>query len=86
MSKKIVTFIESMKAEDIKTELKDLIDQESDLHLLESIKSLLKKDKLNPTLKEKLTSRALKSEQDIKEGRVHTREEAEKILRSRLGI
>lgn len=37
-------------------------------------------------LKEKLTSRALKAEEDIKEGRVYTREEFNKKLDSGLGL
>lgn len=74
-----------MKAVDIKQELRSLIDQEKDLHILEAIRTLLQKSSLNPVLKEKLTSRALKSERDIKEGNVYTRAEMEKKLDSRLG-
>lgn len=76
----------TMKAVDIKQELRSLIDQEKDLHILEAIKTLLQKSSLNPILKEKLTSRALKSEKDIKEGNIYTREEMEKKLDSRLGL
>ena len=75
-----------MKTVDIKQELRSLIDQEKDLHILEAIKTLLQKSSLNPVLKEKLTSRALKSEKDIKEGKVYTRAEMEKKLDSRLGL
>jgi len=76
----------TMKAVDIKQQLRLLIDQEKDLHILEAIKTLLQKSSLNPILKEKLTSRALKSEKDIKEGNVYTRAELEKKLDKRLGL
>jgi hypothetical protein len=56
--------------------------------IIEKLELVLKKEhqKLDPVLKEKLTSRALKAEQDIKEGRVMNREEMEKKLNTRLGI
>jgi len=75
-----------MRAIDIKEELRVLIDQERDFHILEAIRTLLAKSSLNSTLKAKLTTRALKSEQDIKEGRVLSREEMERKLDNRLGI
>lgn len=74
-----------MKSIDIKQELRVLIDEERDLHILEAIKTLLMKSSLNPVLKEKLTSRALRSEKDIKLGKVYTREEIEKKLDNSLG-
>jgi hypothetical protein len=73
-------FINTMKATDIKQELKLLIEKEKDLHILEAIKTLLVKSSLDPILKEKLTSRALKAEEDVKAGRVYTRKELEKKL------
>ena len=75
-----------MRAVDIKTELRTLIDQEHDLTVLEAIKTLLQKAGLDAKLREKLTSRALKAEQDIAEGRVMDRAELEKKLNARLGI
>ncbi|MEO0555106.1 MAG: hypothetical protein AAF149_18000 [Bacteroidota bacterium] len=75
-----------MKAIDIKQELRSLIDQENDLHILEAIKTLLQKSSLDPVLKEKLTSRALKANEDIKAGRVYSREEAEAKIKERMGI
>jgi len=75
-----------MKAIDIKSELRILIENETDNSILEAIKTLLKKTHLNPTLKEKLTSRALKSEEDITEGRVMDRTELEQRLNKHLGI
>lgn len=75
-----------MKAVDIKQELRLLIDMEEDLNVLEAIKTLLKRSSLDPSLKEKLTSRALKSEEDIEKGNVFTRKEVEKKLNDNLGI
>ena len=73
-----------MKTIDIKQELWNLIEKEDDLCLLEAIKTLLVKSSLDPELKSKLTSRALQAEEDIKAGRVYTREEFEKKLEERL--
>lgn len=64
-----------MATTDIKVELKRLIDQEVDNNVLEALKTLLNTSKLNITLKEKLNSRALKSEQDIKNQNVYTQDE-----------
>lgn len=75
-----------MKAEDIKTELRELIEKETDSSILEAIKTLLKKSSLNPILKEKLTFRALKAEQDISSEQVMDRKELETKLNGRLGI
>jgi hypothetical protein len=60
---------------DIKVELKRLIDQEEDTNVLEALKILLNKTNLNVVLKEKLNSRALKSEEDIKNQRVYNQDE-----------
>ncbi|WP_373520657.1 hypothetical protein [Aquiflexum sp.] len=76
----------AMETTDIKQELRTLIDNENDLRVLEAIRTLLVKTGLDPVLKEKLTSRALKAEEDIKAGRVFTREEIEKKLNSKLGL
>lgn len=64
-----------MSAIAIKTELKELIEQERDLSILKAIKALLKKTTLDSVLREKLTSRAIRSEEDINEGRVLNRAE-----------
>ena len=75
-----------MRAVDIKTELRELIEKETDNSILEAIKTLLKKSSLNPALKEKLTSRALKAEKDISAGRVMDRKELESKLNDKLGL
>lgn len=75
-----------MRTVDIKTELRELIEKETDISILEAIKILLEKSSLNPTLKEKLTFRALKAEEDISEGRLLNRQEVESKLKGMLGI
>ncbi|WP_276373805.1 hypothetical protein [Chryseolinea sp. H1M3-3] len=64
-----------MKTRDIKTELQKLIGQETDMGILQAIYTILLKTGLNPALKEKLTIRAMKSEEDIKANRVFSKEE-----------
>lgn len=66
-----------MAAIGIKEELKELIDQEVDHSILKAIRSLLVKARIDDTLKEKLMARALKSNEDIAENRLFTREEIE---------
>jgi predicted transcriptional regulator len=61
----------------IKTELKQLIDQEKDISMLEAIRDYLNREKMDTSLKQKLISRAEKSEADIKGGRLYSREEIE---------
>ena len=75
-----------MNKADIKTELRELIEKETDTSVLEAIKILLKKSSLNPTLKEKLTSRAIKAQEDISQGRFMNRKEVESKLNDKLGI
>jgi hypothetical protein len=75
-----------MNASDIKAELRVLIENETDLHILEAIKTLLKKSSLDPQLKEKLTARALKSEEDIKKGRLLNRNDFEQKLNTKVGL
>lgn len=64
-----------MGAVEIRTELQRMIEQETDVTVLEAIRTLLLKTALNPILKEKLTTRALKSEEDIAEGRTFSKDE-----------
>ncbi len=59
----------------IKTQLKKLIDEEQDVSVLKAIRILLQKTNSEIILKQKLTSRALKSESDIKEGRLLSKRE-----------
>ncbi|MCA4900297.1 MAG: hypothetical protein IM631_15865 [Cytophagales bacterium] len=60
---------------EIRTELQQMIEHETDLSVLQAIRTILLKTGLNPVLKEKLTARALRSEDDIKAGRVYSKEE-----------
>ncbi|MCA2951407.1 hypothetical protein [Microcystis sp. M112S1] len=64
-----------MGAMEIRTELQQMIEHETDLSVLQAIRTILLKTGLNPVLKEKLTARALRSEDDIKAGRVYSKEE-----------
>ncbi len=82
----MVIFIIDMGKADIKAELQVLIQNETDDSILEAIRTLLKKSSLDPILKQKLTSRALRAEEDIASGRVMDRQELEKKLNGRLGI
>lgn len=66
-----------MSTIEIKTELQQMIEKENDIRILEAIRTILQKTSLNPMLKEKLTERALKSERDIIEGRLLSKEEIE---------
>ena len=75
-----------MKTVDIKAELKDLIDQETNLSLLEAVKVLLAQGEYDVAVEKEMVSRALKSEEDIKEGRVFDVDEADARLNSRLGL
>lgn len=62
-----------MSTGELRTELQKMIEQEADVTVLKAIRTILQKTSLNPALKEKLTSRALKSEADIKAGRVFSK-------------
>ena len=59
----------------IKEELKQRIDLEDNPVILNAIKDLLFPEENDPIYKEKLISRALKADEDIKAGRVYTSEE-----------
>lgn len=67
--------IPEMSTVEIKTELQRMIEQETDVNVLKAIRTILHKTSLNPILRDKLTSRALKSEDDIRSGRVFNKEE-----------
>ncbi|MDX1640530.1 MAG: hypothetical protein R3220_02450 [Balneolaceae bacterium] len=71
-----------MSTSELKSELKVLIENESDPQILKAVKALLKMSEPELKLKEKLTSRALKAEKDIKEGKLHDRKEVERRLQT----
>ena len=73
-----------MSSDSIKTDLKALIEQEGDITILKAIKALLQKTALNPELKEKLTRRAIQSEDDIKKGRILTKAEIVRLTEKRI--
>ena len=64
----------------IKKQLHNLIDKETDENILIAIKTILEKKQLDPVLREKLSKRALRAEEDIQEGRTMDREEAFKRI------
>jgi len=51
-----------------------------DMRVLEAIRTVLQKTSLDPSLKEKLTVRAPQSEKDIAEGRLFTKDGAQKHI------
>ncbi len=59
----------------IKSRLQKMIDEQEDERVLEAIYTLLQQTSLNPVLKEKLTSRAKKAEEDIVAKRILTKKE-----------
>jgi hypothetical protein len=65
---------------DIKTELKQLIEKESDASILKAIRTLLTKSSLDSSLKSKLTTRALRSEQEIINSQLLDKDEVKKSL------
>ena len=64
-----------MGVAELKRELQKMIEQENDINILKALRTILEKTRLDPVLKEKLTSRALKSEEDIKAGHLLSKEE-----------
>ena len=72
-----------MDTVEIKTELQQMIEREKDLSILEAIRTILQKTNLNPILKEKFTERAMKSEKDITEGRLLSKEEIQRSTQRR---
>ena len=56
--------------------------------IIDEMETILKKERqnLDPVLKKKLTSRALKANENIREGKVYSRKEAEAKLKERIGI
>lgn len=64
-----------MTAAGIKTELQRMIEEEKDIKVLEAIHRFLEDSRLDPNLREKLMTRALQSEEDIKKGRLHSKDE-----------
>ncbi len=63
---------------DLRAEISKLLEQERDMSILEAIRNLLRKTTLDPVLKEKLTSRALRAEEEIRAGQGHSRQDLER--------
>lgn len=75
-----------MSTTDLRLELKSLIDNETDPQILKAVRTLLQKSALDPLLKEKLTSRAKQSEENIKKGNTFQREDFEKKLQGKVNF
>ena len=67
----------------LRNELTELIAKEKNAYLLEVLKDILSGGSKNALLKAKLTSRALKAEEDLAAGQVHTTDEIRARLASR---
>lgn len=67
----------------LRTELSELIAKEKNTSLLEVLKGILSGGSKNALLKAKLTSRALKAEEDLVAGRVLTTDQVRARLSSR---
>jgi hypothetical protein len=67
----------------LRTELSELIAKEKNSSLLEVLKDILSGGSKNALLKAKLTSRALKAEEDLAAGRVLSTDEVRARLASR---
>jgi hypothetical protein len=60
---------------DLKEEIKQMIDSVDDPAILQSIRELLFPEEANPIYRENLISGAIKSEEDIKAGKVYSERE-----------
>ncbi len=75
-----------MSSSEIKSELKTLIDKETDLEFLKDVKAIFDHENVDPSKEQEMISRVLKSEQDIREGKVFTIEESKDRLKKSLGF
>jgi len=73
----------SMSTLSLRTELSELIAKEKNASLLEVLKDILSGESKNVLLKAKLTSRALKAEEDLAAGRVLNTDQVRERLASR---
>lgn len=67
-------------SENLKNEVKEMLEEISDINILQSIKILLESSTNDPALKERLTETAEKSESDINSGKFFSSNEAIKYL------
>lgn len=73
----------TMSTVSLRTELSELISKEKNASLLEVLKDILSGGSKNALLKAKLTSRALKAEEDLAAGRVLSTTQVRARLASR---
>lgn len=74
-----------MTALQLRSELKGLLDRISDDGFLEALRPLLLRTAEQNEMQEDMIRVALLSEEDIKAGRTHTREEVEQWLKEQRG-
>ncbi|SKC40429.1 hypothetical protein [Ohtaekwangia koreensis] len=64
-----------MKVAEIKSEIQKLVEVQNDPDILNNVYEILEKAQKEAEIKATMTARALKAEEDIKEGRVYTMDE-----------
>ena len=64
-----------MKVAEIKSEIQKLVEVQNDPDILNNVYEILEKAQKEAEIKAAMTARALKAEEDIKEGRVYTMDE-----------
>ncbi|GAB5522165.1 MAG: hypothetical protein Roseis2KO_00370 [Roseivirga sp.] len=70
-----------MSESEIKSEIRQLIEAESDLSVLETVKAMLTQaNESESILEKKLISRALKAKENVEKNQVYTREEVDNRL------
>lgn len=72
-----------MSVATLKKEIIRKIDNSSDKIILDIINKILDKTSFDFDIKKEMTIRALRSEEDIKKGRVYTKSQALKMLKSK---
>ncbi len=64
-----------MKVAEIKSEIQKLVEVQNDPDILNNVYEILEKAQKEAEMKAAMIARALKAEEDIKEGRVYTMDE-----------
>jgi rRNA-processing protein FCF1 len=65
-----------MKVAEIKSEIQKLVEVQNDPDILNNVYEILEKAQKEAEVKAAMIARSLKAEEDIKEGRVYTMDEA----------
>ena len=70
-----------MKVAEIKNEIQKLVETENNPDILNNVYEILEKAQHEARMKEAIIEGALKSEEDIKAGRVYSSEEFKKLIK-----